>query len=91
MRVAVELLGGVAGEVAIRRAGGVWRSSGRDVQNAPLAPYVEASNGALWIADWHDDPRIDPALVADDVKQLTLLRRRADPAGGRRACWGCCR
>ncbi len=70
VRVAVELLGGAAGEVAIRRAGGVWRSSGRDAQKAPLAPYVEASNGALWIADWHDDPRIDPALVAEDVKQL---------------------
>ena len=70
VRVAVELLGGAAGEVAIRRAGGVWRSSGRDAQKAPLAPYVEASNGALWIADWHDDPRIDPDLVADDVKQL---------------------
>jgi PAS domain S-box-containing protein len=70
VRVAVELLDGAAGEVAIRRSGSVWRSSGRDAQKAPLAPYVEASNGALWIADWHDDPRIDPELVADDVKQL---------------------
>ncbi len=70
VRVAVDLLGGVAGEVAIRRPGGVWRSSGRDVQNAPLAPYVEASTDALWIPDWRDDPRIDPAMVPDDIRPL---------------------
>jgi PAS domain S-box-containing protein len=70
VRVAVDLLGGVGGEVAIRRAGGVWRSSGRDMQQTPIAPYVEAAADALWIADWRDDPRIDPALVPDDVKPM---------------------
>ncbi|HEX3406928.1 MAG TPA: PAS domain S-box protein, partial [Caulobacteraceae bacterium] len=70
VRVAIDLLGGVAGEVAIRRREGVWRSSGRDVQYAPLAPHVEAAADALWIPDWREDPRSDPTQVPDDVKVL---------------------
>ena len=70
VRVAVALLGGVAGEVAIRRAGGVWRSSGRDVQQTTIAPHVEAARDTLWLPDWREDPRVDPAQAPDDVKQL---------------------
>jgi PAS domain S-box-containing protein len=72
VRVAVELLGGVGGEVAIRGAHGVWRSSGRTEQNAPAATLVEASDEPLWIEDWTTDTRIDPALVSDDIKALRL-------------------
>jgi PAS domain S-box-containing protein len=72
VRVAVELLGGVAGEVAIRRASGVWRSSGRTIQHTPVAPRVEASAEGVWLEDWREDPSIDPALVADDVRNLRL-------------------
>jgi len=70
VRVAVDLLGGVAGEVAIRRPGGVWRSGGREDHDPMIAPYVEAAPDTLWIPDWRDDPRIDPARVPDDVKPL---------------------
>ncbi|HWF78696.1 MAG TPA: ATP-binding protein [Caulobacteraceae bacterium] len=72
VRVAVDLLGGVGGEVAIRRRHGMWRSSGRDTQYAPLAPHVEAAADALWLPDWREDPRAgaDLARVPDDVKPL---------------------
>src|SRR5579872_1579300 len=72
VRVAVALLGGVGGEVAIRRHGRVWRSSGRTVQHTPVAPLVEASADALWIEDWTKDPRVDPRLVGDDVRDFPL-------------------
>jgi PAS domain S-box-containing protein len=68
VRVAVELLGGVGGEVAIRRPSGVWRSSGRTDQRTPVASLVERAEGTLWIEDLSLDPRIDPTLVPDDVK-----------------------
>jgi len=68
VRVAVELLGGLGGEVAIRRRGQVWRSSGRAAQHTPIASLVEASADALWIEDWTKDPRVDSRLVADDVR-----------------------
>jgi PAS domain S-box-containing protein len=70
VRVAVDLLGGVAGEVAIRRPEGVWRSGGRVSEHTPIATRVAVSADTLWIADWRDDPHIDPALVPDDVKSL---------------------
>jgi len=72
VRVAVDLLGGVGGEVAIRRRHGMWRSSGRDTQYAPLAPHVEAAADALWLPDWREDPRAgaDLARIPDDVKPL---------------------
>ena len=68
VRVAVALLGGVGGEVAIRRPGGVWRSSGRTDPKTPIAPYVEILTEPFWVEDWRTHPRIDPALVPDDVK-----------------------
>ena len=68
VRVAVAMLDGVGGEVAIRRPGHVWRSSGRTVQHNPIGPLVEAYDGALWLEDWTRDPRIDPAHIGDDVK-----------------------
>jgi PAS domain S-box-containing protein len=72
VRVAVELLDGVGGEVAIRRGGRVWRSSGRTVQETPIASIVEASAGVLWIEDWTQDPRVDEALVAEDCRDYRL-------------------
>jgi PAS domain S-box-containing protein len=72
VRVAVALLDGVGGEVAIRRRGGVWRSSGRSHQGTPIASLVEASAGVLWIEDWTQDPRVDPSRVPDDVKDYPL-------------------
>jgi PAS domain S-box-containing protein len=72
VRVAVELLGGVGGEVAIRRPGGVWRTSGRIDAHAPIAHLVEASEGALWIEDWTCDARIDQSLVEDRFRATPL-------------------
>jgi len=72
VRVAIELLGGGGGEVAIRGPRGVWRSSGRTAPNAPVAQLVEASGDVLWIEDWTKDSRIDPNLVPDDVKDYRL-------------------
>ena len=68
--MAIDLLGGVGGEVAIRRRGGVWRSSGRDVQYAPLAPHVEAAADALWIPDWREDPRTGAEHAPADLNPL---------------------
>jgi PAS domain S-box-containing protein len=72
VRVAVELLGGAGGEVAIRRPGRVWRSSGRTAQHTPVASLVEASADVVWLDDWSRDPRIDLSLVAEDVKDYPL-------------------
>jgi len=72
VRVAVELLGGAGGEVAIRGPGRVWRSSGRTAQHTPIASLVEASTDTLWLADWKDDPRIDVSLAAEDVRHYPL-------------------
>jgi len=72
VRVAVELLDGVGGEVAIRGAERVWRSSGRVVQHTPIASLVEVADGVLWVDDWTKDARIDPRLVADDVRDCRL-------------------
>src|SRR5262249_3109520 len=72
VRVAVALLDGVGGEVAVRRGGGVWRSSGRTVQEVTIAPHVEASSDPVWIEDWRKDPGVDPALVPEDVKAYPL-------------------
>src|ERR1700722_19240628 len=72
VRVAVALLGGAGGEVAIRGPGGVWRSSGRTAQHTPLASLVEASADVLWMADWKNDPRIDASLAAEDVRDFPL-------------------
>jgi PAS domain S-box-containing protein len=72
VRVAVELLGGAGGEVAIRGPGRVWRSSGRIAQHTPIASLVEASADVLWLADWQDDPRIDLSLTAEDVRHFPL-------------------
>jgi len=72
VRVAVELLGGGGGEVAIRGPRGVWRSSGRTAPTAPVAQLVEASGDLLWIEDWTKDPRVDPQQVPDDVKDYRL-------------------
>ncbi len=72
VRVAVDLLGGAGGEVAIRRQGHVWRSSGRIVHRTPIASIVEASDGALWIEDWTKDPRIDARLIDDEFNDYPL-------------------
>jgi PAS domain S-box-containing protein len=68
VRVAVALLDGVGGEVAIRRPGGVWRSSGRTDQKTPIAAYVETLTKPFWVEDWRRHPRIDARLVPDDIK-----------------------
>jgi PAS domain S-box-containing protein len=70
VRVAVELLGGAGGEVAIRRQGEVWRSSGRVERRSPVVALVEASTSPLWIEDWTRDPRVDLAAVPDDMNGL---------------------
>jgi len=88
VRVAVELLGGLGGEVAIRRRGQVWRSSGRAAQHTPIASLVEASADALWIEDWTKDPRVDSRLVADDVRGCRFYV--GAPIRLRDGCWGCC-
>ena len=72
VRVAVELLGGAGGEVAIRRHAHVWRSSGRVVQSTPIASLVEASEGAFWVEDWTKDPRIDASLIDAEFNAYPL-------------------
>jgi PAS domain S-box-containing protein len=68
VRVAVALLDGVGGEVAIRRPQGVWRSSGRTDQSTPIAAYVEKRIKPFWVEDWRKHPRIDAKLVPADIK-----------------------
>ena len=72
VRVAVALLDGAGGEVAIRGPSGVWRSSGRTAQHTPLASLVETSADVLWLDNWRADPRIDVSLAAEDVKDYPL-------------------
>ena len=68
VRVAVALLDGAGGEVAIRRPQGVWRSSGRTDQKTPIAAFVENRTTPFWVADWRKHPRIDAKLVPEDIK-----------------------
>jgi PAS domain S-box-containing protein len=72
VRVAVALLDGAGGEVAIRGPSRVWRSSGRTAQHTPIASLVEASADVLWLDNWRADPRIDVSLAAEDVKDYPL-------------------